>query len=232
MTERASDSQLREEFNRWAEAGKGESMEHEHWPITRPVLERMGIARGDNILDAGCGAGWLSRVLAGLANDGRVVGMDISDEMIRHARQRSAEFGNLIFVTGAIEEIPWEANFFDKAISVESAYYWPDPGKGLRELHRVLRDGGSAWILINFYLDNPYCHQWAQKLQVPVHLFSAEDWKKLFREGGFADVAHDFIPDPTPAPAVYEGRWFRDAEELRKFREIGALLVYGVKSAG
>ncbi len=229
MTERASSSQLREEFNRWADAGKGESMEHEHWPITRPVLERMGIASSDNLLDAGCGAGWLSRVLARLAGEGRVVGMDISDEMIRHARQASAEFGNLIFVTGAIEEIPWEANFFDKAISVESAYYWPDPAAGLRELHRVLRDGGSAWILINFYLDNPYCHQWAQKLQVPVHLYSAEDWKKLFSDAGFADVAHDMIPDPTPAPAEYAGRWFRDAEELRKFREIGALLVHGTK---
>ena len=230
MTEPASSEQLREEFNRWADAGKGESMEHEHWPITRPVLERMGIAPADNILDAGCGAGWLSRILAGLANEGRVVGMDISDEMVRHARQKSGEFGNLVFVVGGVEEIPWEANFFDHAISVESSYYWPDPGKGIRELHRVLRDAGSAWILINFYRDNPYCHQWAEKLQVPVHLFSAEEWKQFFREAGFAEVIHALIPDPTPTPAEYTGRWFRNAEELRKFREIGALLIRGTKS--
>ncbi|MGA8074128.1 MAG: class I SAM-dependent methyltransferase [Candidatus Acidiferrales bacterium] len=229
MTEPASSEQLREEFNRWADAGKGESMEHEHWPITRPVLERMGVAPADNILDAGCGAGWLSRILAGLANEGRVVGMDISDEMVRHARQKSGEFGNLVFVVGGVEEIPWEANFFDHAISVESSYYWPDPGKGIRELHRVLRDAGSAWILINFYRDNPYCHQWAEKLQVPVHLFSAEEWKQFFREAGFAEVIHALIPDPTPTPAEYTGRWFRNAEELRKFREIGALLIRGTK---
>lgn len=229
MTEPASSEQLREEFNRWADAGKGESMEHEHWPITRPVLERMSIAPADNILDAGCGAGWLSRILAGLANEGRVVGMDISDEMVRHARQKSAEFGNLVFVVGGIEEIPWEANFFDHAISVESSYYWPDPAQGIRELNRVLRDGASAWILINFYRDNPYCHQWAEKLHVPVHLFSAEEWKQLFREAGFADVTHAQISDPTPTPAVYEGRWFRNAEELKKFREIGALLIQATK---
>jgi len=229
MTERSGSDQLREEFNRWAEAGRGEAMEHDHWPITRPVLERMGVSPADNILDAGCGAGWLSRVLARLAGEGRVVGMDISDEMIRHARQKSAEFGNLIFVTGSIEEIPWEANFFDHAISVESSYYWPDPAQGVRELHRVLRDKASAWILINFYLDNPYSHQWAQKLQVPVHLFSAEDWKQLFRDAGFAEVTHALIPDPTPTPTVYEGRWFRDTQEMRKFREIGALLIRGAK---
>jgi len=229
MTEPASSEQLREEFNRWADAGKGESMEHEHWPITRPVLERMGVAPADNILDAGCGAGWLSRILAGLANEGRVVGMDISDEMVRHARQKSAEFGNLVFVVGGVEEIPWEANFFDHAISVESSYYWPDPAQGIRELHRVLRDGASAWIIINFYRDNPYCHQWAEKLQVPVHLLAAEEWKHLFREAGFGEVTHALIPDPTPAPAVYEGRWFRNAEELKKFREIGALLIRASK---
>jgi arsenite methyltransferase len=229
MTAQPPNDQLREEFNRWAEAGKGESMEHEHWLITKPVLARMQIAPTDNILDAGCGAGWLSRILAGFANEGRVVGMDISDEMVRHARQKSAEFANLVFVVGGVEEIPWEDHFFDHVISVESSYYWPDPAQGIRELHRVLREGGSAWILINFYFDNPYCHQWAEKLKVPTHLYSAEDWKQLFRNAGFAEVSRESIPDPTPTPPKYEGRWFKNAEELKKFREIGALLVQGKK---
>jgi hypothetical protein len=37
------------------------------------------------------------------------------------------------------------------------------------------------------------------------------------------------IPDPTPNPDVYTGRWFRNAKELADFRAIGALLVYGSK---
>ena len=55
---------LREEFNRWADAGKGEEMEHDHWPIAKPTLGLMQIEPTDNILDVGCGAGWLSRILA------------------------------------------------------------------------------------------------------------------------------------------------------------------------
>jgi hypothetical protein len=43
------------------------------------------------------------------------------------------------------------------------------------------------------------------------------------------EVAHRLIPDPTPNPAEYTGRWFRDAKELADFRAIGALLVYGSK---
>jgi hypothetical protein len=93
----------------------------------------------------------------------------------------------------------------------------------------VLAEGGSAWILINYYRDNPDCHQWAEKLEVPVHLLSAEDWKKMFCDAGFSDVAHKLIPDPTPTPEVYTGRWFRDAAQLRAFREMGALLIHGAK---
>lgn len=230
MTKSSTDENLREEFNRWADAGKGESMEHEHWPITRPALGLMQIEPTENILDVGCGAGWLSRILAHLVPQGRVVGMDISDEMIHHAREASVANENLVFVVGGVDEVPWEANFFTRVISVESSYYWPDPAKGAREIYRVLAEGGSAWILINYYRDNPYSHQWGGQLAVPTHLLSASEWEKTFRDAGFADVAHRMIPDPTPNPDVYTGRWFRDANELAAFRAIGALLVYGSKN--
>jgi SAM-dependent methyltransferase len=223
---------LREEFNRWAEAGRGEGMEEDHWPITRPALERMHIARDENIIDVGCGAGWLTRALAKQVPEGRVVGMDISDEMIQHARAASADFDNLIFVVGQVDEIPWEANFFSRVLSVESAYYWPDPSKGLREIFRVLGEGGSAWILINYYKDNPHCHQWGEKLAVPTHLLSAEEWAGLFYRAGLVDVKHQRVPDPTPAPEFYTGRWFRDAKQLADFRREGALLVHGSKQTG
>src|SRR5258707_4786246 len=101
-----SGSSLGEEFNRWAEAGRGEGMEQDHLPIALPVLEKMRLAPTDNVLDVGCGAGWLSRRLAKLVPEGRVVGMDISDEMIRHARRASVGFANLMFVTGEVAQIP------------------------------------------------------------------------------------------------------------------------------
>ena len=220
---------LREEFNRWAEAGRGEGMEQDHLPITLPVLEKMRLAPADNVLDVGCGAGWLSRRLAKSVPHGRVVGMDVSDEMIRHARRASVDFENLLFVAGEVAEIPWEPNFFSHAISVESSYYWPDPAAGLREIHRVLKPGGSAWILINYYRDNPHSHQWGDLLAVKTHLLSAEEWTGLFRAVGFATAAHERVVDPSPTPEIYAGRWFRDAAQLRGFKAEGALLVYGTK---
>ena len=227
MTE--SESVLREEFNRWAEVGRGEGMEQEHLPITLPVLEKMGLSPSDNVLDVGCGTGWLSRRLAKLVPEGRVVGMDISDEMIRHARRAAVDHDNLLFVAGEVAQIPWQPQFFMHAISVESSYYWPDPAAGLRDIYRVLAESGSAWILINYYSDNPHCHQWGDLLAVKTHLLSATEWADLFRAAGFTDVAHERVVDPSPSPETYTGRWFRDAAQLRAFKAEGALLVHGKK---
>jgi hypothetical protein len=65
---------------------------------------------------------------------------------------------------------------------------------------------------------------------VTAHLRSSAEWSALFIAAGFSEVKHDRVPDPTPAPEKYEGRWFRDAAQLRAFRQEGALLVSGVKS--
>src|SRR6185437_2419939 len=208
------DATLREEFNRWAGAGKGESMEQDHWPITRPVLAQMRIAPDDHILDLGCGAGWLSRILARGVPRGRVLGVDISDQMIRRAQEAMPAVAgpspdaaaNLEFRVGSVDAIPSDANSFTRIISVE-----------------------SAWIVINYYRDNPHCHQWGAILSIPAHLLSAGEWARLFRDAGFAQVAHSRVPDPTPNPEVYTGRWFRDAAHLAAFRREGALLVHGTK---
>jgi arsenite methyltransferase len=220
---------LREEFNRWAEAGKGESMETEHRPIVEPTLELMHLEPMDAVLDVGCGGGWLVREIAGRIPQGRATGMDVADEMIARARRASANLRNAEFIVGTVNAIPRESNSFDKVISVESSYYWPDPARGIREIFRVLRRGGSAWVLINYYRDNPYCHQWAKLLAIPTHLLSADEWADLFRAARFANVTHRRIVDPTPPPEVYAGRWFRDATELSAFRREGALLVHGTK---
>jgi SAM-dependent methyltransferase len=228
---RTHSESLRQEFNRWAEAGRGEGMEQEHLPIVLPVLDRMRLAPEDNVLDVGCGSGWLARLLAEQVLEGRVVGVDVADEMIRRARRNNVDLQNAMFIVGEAEEIPWDANFFTHAISVEAAYYWPHPLAALREIHRVLRQGGTAWVLINYYRENVHAHQWGKILSVPTHLFSVVEWAALFAEAGFSGLKDERIPDPTPVPDKYEGLWFRDAAQLRAFRQEGALLVWGTKPA-
>lgn len=224
-----SEKILREEFNRWAEGGRGDAMEEQHLPIVEPMLELITFNHRDRVLDVGCGTGWLVRRIAPLVPAGLAAGMDVSDGMARRAESLSAQLTNVVFSQGEAEAIPWESGFFQKVLSVESAYYWPDPARALREIFRVLSPGGAAWVLINYYRDNPHCRQWGRVLKVPTHLFSADELAELFTQAGFRDVAHQRIPDPTPTGDGDTGDWFRDAEQLREFKAEGALLLHGAK---
>jgi len=141
-TDSAGKELLREEFNRWAEAGRGEEMEEHHVPIVEPTLALMDLRPSDRILDVGCGSGWLVRRLAALVPNGSVMGIDVSDEMIRRAQVASAAVPNAQFFRGTAEEIPAPPDSFTKALSVESAYYWHDPARGLRLIDLAVHE----WI--------------------------------------------------------------------------------------
>ncbi len=228
------DEILQQEFNRWAEEGRGEQMERHHLAITEATLRLMDLKPGERVLDLGCGAGWATRILARLVAEGpqgfgQVVGLDISDEMIRRARAASREFENIMYVWGSAEKVPWEENYFDKVLSVESFYYYPDADRVLNELFRVVAPRGRLFILINLYKDNPYSLQWVDRLKVPVQVRSEAEYLELLRRHAFEDVAARRIPDPTPTPHDYCGQWFNSAEDLREFKHIGALLLMGAK---
>jgi arsenite methyltransferase len=221
---------LRQEFNRWAEQGRGDEMEAHHLSITEQTIRRMDLKPGERVLDLGCGTGWAARLLArivgeGPAGFGQVVALDISDEMIRRGRAASRDFENLLFVWGSAQQIPWEENYFDKVLSVESFYYYPDQDRTLAELFRVLAPRGRMFLLINLYKDNPYSLRWVDQLKVPVHVRSEAEYIQLLKAHAFEEVQAERIRDESPTPEVYTGQWFRNAEELRDFKRIGALLL-------
>jgi ubiquinone/menaquinone biosynthesis C-methylase UbiE len=231
----SSDERLQQEFNRWAVEGEGEKMEHHHLDITEKTIRLMDLRPGERVLDLGCGAGWATRLLARRVEDqdgsGKVVGLDVSDEMIRRAQTTPSEFENISYVCASAQKIPGGDNFFDKVLSVESFYYYPDQERVLRELFRVMAPGGRMFILINLYKDNHYSLQWVDKLKVPVHVRSEAEYIALIGKFGFEKVEARRIPDDTPTPDDYKTKSFYSLEDLRGFKRMGALLLMGSKPA-
>ncbi len=226
-----ADQKLQQEFNQWAAAGRGDAMEEHHSDITDQTLELMDVQPGDRVLDLGCGTGWASRRLAKMAPNGEVVGIDVADEMLRRAGQASADFKNIRYVWGSAENIPAADDAFDKVLSVESFYYYADQGKALDELRRVLTPGGRLFILINLYRDNHYSLLWVDELKVPVQVRSEAEYLELLKQHGFTHAEAHRIPDRSPTPENYFGKWFKNADELRDFKRIGALLLVATKPA-
>jgi ubiquinone/menaquinone biosynthesis C-methylase UbiE len=225
----AADQKLQQEFNQWAAAGRGDEMEDHHSDITDQTIALMNIQPTDRILDLGCGTGWASRRLARMASGGEVVGLDVADEMLHRAEEASSEFNNIRYVWGSAENIPALDSLFTKVLSVESFYYYADQNKALRELKRVMAPEGQLFILINLYKDNHYSLRWVGELKVPVQALSEAEYISLLERHGFRNVEAHRIPDRSRSPDVYSGKWFKDADELKDFKRIGALLLIATK---
>jgi len=221
------DEQLRTEFNEWARAGKGEGMEKGHGPVGRQAIQLMRVPPDARVLDVGCGSGWASRLLAGYAINGQVTGIDISDEMIRVARESSRAFPNTDFEVASTEQLPFADNEFTHAFSMESLYYYSDILKALTEIHRVLRPGGLFVAVVDLYWENEATHQWIDGLKVPVELLSIEDYRGLFLDAGFVSIRDQRVFDPTPIPDDYVSGSFKSRKDFEAYRRAGSLMVSG-----
>jgi len=221
------DEQLRTEFNEWARAGKGEGMEKGHGPVGKQAIQLMRVPAEARVLDVGCGSGWATRLLAGYAINGQVTGIDISDEMIRVARESSQAFPNTDFEVASAEQLPFTDNEFTQAFSMESLYYYSDILKALTEIHRVLRPGGLFVAVVDLYWENEATHQWIDELKVPVELLSVDDYRELFTDAGFVNIRDQRLFDPAPIPDNYTGSSFKSREEYEKYKRAGSLMVSG-----
>jgi arsenite methyltransferase len=104
---------------------------------------------GERVLDLGSGAGTDSLVAAQMVGpEGRVVGIDMTPEMLAKARGAAAELGadNVEFVEGEVERLPFPDASFDVVISNGVIDLVPDKDAVFSEIHRVLVPGGRIQI--------------------------------------------------------------------------------------
>ena len=221
----SADEKLRVEFNQWARAGKGDSMERAHRPVGEQAIAKMGIPANAVVLDVGCGSGWAARLIAAQASEGHVIGIDVSDEMIRVASEQSKDLPNLEFKVASAEALPFDDATFSHAFSMESLYYYADIEAAAREIRRVLRPGGLFVTVVDLYKENEPSHQWIDNLKVPVHLLSAADYRAILERVGFSDVRDERVIDPTPVPEDYTGTTFKTRDDFVQYRKNGSLMI-------
>jgi ubiquinone/menaquinone biosynthesis C-methylase UbiE len=107
------------------------------------------IAGARRVLDAGCGPGQFTIMIAERLPEAEVHGIDLAPAMIElaraHARESTAA-SRLTFQIADVARLPYPDGHFDVVLSSGSMKHWPDAVAGLRELHRVLRPGGRAYV--------------------------------------------------------------------------------------
>ncbi len=101
----------------------------------------------EHIVDIGCGNGMLTAELArAVGPEGRVFGVDPSDDMRQSARENCSSHDIVRIVDGAADRMPLEDESVDKAVSIQVFEYLSDIPAALREAYRILRPGGRLVI--------------------------------------------------------------------------------------
>ena len=122
-------------------------------PAIRSAILALQLSQGSRGLDAGCGTGSNTLLLAeAVAPGGHVTGLDLSPELLSYAREtaeKSSLSQNVSFLQGDVERIPFDNGTFDWAWSADCVGVIPvRPLPLLGELARVVKPGGSIIILM------------------------------------------------------------------------------------
>jgi arsenite methyltransferase len=195
------------------------------------------IQRGDTVVDLGSGAGndcFIARSITGEA--GRVIGIDMTGEMIERARVNAAKLGyaNVEFRLGDIENLPLEENVADVVVSNCVMNLVPDKRRAFAETYRIMKPGGHFSIS-----DIVLLGELPDDLRREASLYAGciagavqkEEYLRVIRDSGFVNITIQKerkidIPDELLARCL-------TAEQVGEFQrsQIGifSITVFGEK---
>ena len=181
------------------------------------VLRIAKVGPVSNIGDVACGPGTLSFVAASLG--ARVRALDFAEDMIVRLQERAAREEQTLIeaVVGDGQALPWNNAEFDAVFSMFGLMFFPDRARGFRELYRVLKPGGRAFVT-----------SWAPLDRVPVmaavfdsvraampsmpfgankaRLEELDEMRNEFEAAGFRDVETQTLTHALVLPDV-EALW-------------------------
>lgn len=177
------------------EAGRQmlERMNDSHYEVTGWALGMMDLAEAGSILDIGCGSGLTLSRMAEAAPEADLAGIDYSGVSVELARETNRPYinsGRMDVTEASVSDMPFEDGSFDRIITVESFYFWPEPVEDLKEVRRVLREGGRFFLVMDIY-ENGKLSEHARGNIEKYDLFvpTIGEFHRLFEEAGFSETS-------------------------------------------
>ncbi len=112
------------------------------------LYRHLGVEPGITAVDIGCGSGFFTRLIAkGLQGQGRVIGVDIDEKLLRSARELAEKEGLtplIEFKSASAYRLPFPEDFADAVACHTLLYVLGNPLKALREMVRVTKPNGRV----------------------------------------------------------------------------------------
>jgi ubiquinone/menaquinone biosynthesis C-methylase UbiE len=169
-------------------------MNASHSKLTDWGLQHVSTENHFTVLDVGCGGGRTVSKLAAIATQGKVCGVDHSEESVAASRRTNArwiDLGRVEVRNGSVSQLPFPDAMFDLITAVETHFWWPNLPGDMRELFRVLKPGGTLALIAEVYKGaNTVVSRLAEKYasRTGMALLSADEHRELFTKAGFSNV--------------------------------------------
>ncbi|HKE13888.1 MAG TPA: methyltransferase domain-containing protein [Kofleriaceae bacterium] len=188
-------------------------------PFARNLVERVGLRRGQRVLDAGCGTGVVARMaVCEVRWHGKVTGLDLNSLMLDVARQASVfVHPEIEWVEGDMQKMPLPDASFDAVLCQWVLQYVPDRAAAVREMHRVLAPGGRlalsvfrgievnpGWVALQEALDVHVSQEAGDIFRSIFQMKDGEELRTLATGAGFHEVQVESHSEVCRYPGVAE----------------------------
>ena len=169
-------------------------MNSSHSKLTDWGLAHISIEKHFTILDVGCGGGRTVSKLAAIATQGKVYGLDYSEESVAATKKLNAPSigaGRVEVRLGSVSNLPLSDGMFDLVTAVETHFWWLNLPADMSEIFRVLKPGGKLILIAEVYKGaNTTVSRLAEKYasRTGMALLSADEHRGLFVNAGYSDV--------------------------------------------
>ncbi len=161
---------------------------------TQELIALCAVQAGDHVLDVGCGAGATPVYLA-KRHDCRVIGVDISEDMVALARERAQQEGvadRVQIRTADAQELPFEDDLFDIVLCESVTTFIDDKLRAVQEYARVAKPGGSVGLNEEIWLQTPppaaFVEYVAHTWDIHTAVLTADSWMQMMESCGLEDV--------------------------------------------
>lgn len=167
-------------------------MNESHYEVTGWALDLWEIQEKDSILDIGCGGGMTLKRMSDRAKQGHLTGVDYSSVSVQESKklnETDIRSGKMEIIEASVEAMPFAEHSFDKIITVESFYFWPDPAENLKEVYRVLKKEGIFHLVADIYGKEGLNEKQLSNIR-EYQLFNPtkKEFIQLFKNAGFKEV--------------------------------------------
>jgi ubiquinone/menaquinone biosynthesis C-methylase UbiE len=151
--------------------------------IISKTIDNLQLKPHDTLLEIGPGNASHVKEIISIADSINYYGIDISETMVAEAKKLNKGISNVLFTLSDGATIPFNDNYFSKIFTVNTIYFWNNPAQYVKEIWRVLKQGGK--LNIGFIPKSTMQH--IPFAKYGFKLYDTETVSSILKNNGFID---------------------------------------------